>query len=236
MQHFCHALLEALRVQLQGGTFDTNALSLAGGGTLLGTGTVQDTIANAGLVNAKGGTLLITDNVTGSGKLQSDDGSTLALEGEANTVSTVTNNGVISLGTSDKLTVTGAVDPTSAGIFLLNDSSVLNIAVDKGGNHGMSFIGASRLEVAAAGSFGTNVGLATYQGPRMFQFGAGDSINLKDFNFAGAVIDSYTSATGLLQIHSGATKASLMFENASLGAGSFQMLNDGDGHVLLMRS
>ena len=36
---------------------------------------------------------------------------------------------------------------------------------------------------------------------------AGDAINLKDFNFAGAVIDSYTSATGLLQMHSGATKA-----------------------------
>jgi len=222
-------------VQLQGGTFDTNALALAGGGTLVGTGTVQDTIANAGLVNAKGGTLLITENVTGSGKLQADAGSTLALEGGTNTVSTVTNNGIISLGNSDRLNVTGPVDPTSTGIFLLNDSSVLNIGVDKGSSHGMSFIGAGRLEIAAVGSFGTNVGLATYQGPRMFQFGAGDAINLKDFNFAGAVIDSYTSATGLLQMHSGATKASLMFENASLGAGSFQLLNDGDGHVLLMR-
>ncbi len=222
-------------VQVQGGTFDTKSLTVANAGVLVGLGTVQDTVANAGLINAKGGSLTITENVTGAGKLQVDTGATLNLTGSANTAASVLANGTVSLGAGDRLVVTGAVDAASTGVFILNDSSVLSVASDKGSSHRMSFIGSGKLEVAAVGAFGNNVGLGTYTGPQLQNFGAGDAINLKDMNFAGAVLDSFNAATGLLQLHSGATKGTLLFQNPSLGAGAFHLANDGSGQVLLTR-
>ena len=223
-------------LQVQGNTFDTKSLTVEATGVLTGLGTVQDTIANSGLVNAKGGTLNITENVTGNGQLQADAGATLNLAGATNAAATVLDNGTVTLGTGDTLTITGAVDPASTGVFVLNNTSVLEIAVDKGTSHKMSFIGTGTLEIAAVSQFGNNVGLGTYTGPQMLNFGVGDKIDLADFNFAGAIIDSYTAATGLLQLHTGTTKATLDFDNATLGAGSFHIANDGTGHVLLTHS
>jgi hypothetical protein len=75
------------------------------------------------------------------------------------------------------------------------------------------------------------VGLGTYTGPLLENFGVGDVVQLKDLNFTGASIVSYTAATGLLQLANGATKSTLLFQNSSLGAGSFFIGNDGGGHV-----
>ena len=78
---------------------------------------------------------------------------------------TVTNNGTVSLGVGDNLDVTGSVNAASTGVFLLNNSSVLEVAVDKGTSNKMSFIGTGQLSVDAVAQFGNNVGLGTYTGP-----------------------------------------------------------------------
>ena len=53
-----------------------------------------------------------------------------------------------------------------------------------------------------ASLFGTNVGHPNYAGPLLLNFGAGDSIDLKDVASAGVSLN-YTSSTGLLQVSSG---------------------------------
>ena len=63
-----------------------------------------------------------------------------------------------------------------------------------------------------------------------------DAIDLKNFVFGTATIDSYTAATGLLQMHSGTTKATLLFDNATLGGGSFHLGPDTGAGTLLTRS
>ena len=219
-----------------GGTFHTNALTVESGGLLFGGGTVDDAVANSGKLEAASGTLAATGNVTGGGTLQVDAGMALTLNGASNSAATVLDNGTLTIGAGDSLNVTGSVDAASIGAFILNNSSVLEVAVDKGTSNRMNFIGTGQLNIDAVGQFGNNVGLGTYTGPQIKTFGLGDKIDLKDFNFGGAVLDSYTAATGLLQLHSGATKATLLFQDSSLGAGSFHMADDGGGHVLLTRS
>ena len=51
-----------------------------------------------------------------------------------------------------------------------------------------------------------------------------------------AKIDSYTPATGLLQLHSGSTMATLFFDNATLGPGSFRLAADSGTGTMLTRS
>ena len=214
-------------VQLAGGTLTATTMTVASGANLGGFGTVQNAVSNAGVIEATGGTLTVTGTITGAGALQADSGATLSLTGATGTAATVTNNGTVSLGVGDNLDVTGSVNAASTGVFLLNNSSVLEVAVDKGTSNKMSFIGTGQLSVDAVAQFGNNVGLGTYTGPLLENFGVGDVVQLKDLNFVGASIVSYTAATGLLQLANGATKATLLFQNSSLGAGSFFIGNVG---------
>jgi hypothetical protein len=221
-------------VSLGGGTLKATTFTVAGASKLIGFGTVQNAVANSGLVEANGGTLAVTGAITGAGALQADSGATLALTGAVNSATTVKDNGTVSIGVGDKLTVTGAVDPASTGVFLLNNSSVLDVAVDKGTSNKMSFIGTGRLAVDAIAQFGNNIGTTSYTGPLLENFGIGDAIQLKDLNFAGASIVSYTAASGLLQLANGATKSTLLFQDSTLGGTkAFHLGNDGGGHVLL---
>jgi hypothetical protein len=221
-------------VSLGGGTLKATTFTVAAASKLIGSGTVQNAVANSGLVEANGGTLSVTGAITGAGALQADSGATLALTGAVNSATTVKDNGTVSIGVGDKLTVTGAVDPASTGVFLLNNSSVLDVAVDKGTSNKMSFIGTGRLAVDAIAQFGNNIGTTSYTGPLLENFGIGDAIQLKDLNFAGASIVSYTAASGLLQLANGATKSTLLFQDSTLGGTkAFHLGNDGGGHVLL---
>jgi hypothetical protein len=80
--------------------------------------------------------------------------------------------------------------------------------------------------------FGIRVGTTTYAGPVLQAFGAGATIDLKNFGAAGAV--STLSSAGLLQIANTANqKASLMFQTSSLGTGSFHIAGDGGTGSLL---
>ena len=67
-------------------------------------------------------------------------------------------------------------------------------------------------------------------------FASGDMILLKNLVPAG-LTPAYDASTGILQIGKGAINvASLAFENATLGTGSFHLGGDGHGHALLTHS
>jgi hypothetical protein len=174
----------------------------------------------------------IGSSFTGFGTVAVDSGANWTLTG-SNSTGTMLNNGTLAVGVGASLNITTAVDPASAGLFVLNNGSLLEIAADVGSGNQLSFLGASEAVVDTAALFGTNVGQSTYTGPLIENFGIGDSIDLKDIGFAGVSLN-YTSATGLLQVASGASNvASLLFQNSTLLAGTFQSADDGFGHTLI---
>ena len=67
-------------LQLAGGAFKAHSLALTSTGKILGFGTVTDAVGNAGLVDAKGGALDVTNAVTGAGKLAIEAGASLKLD------------------------------------------------------------------------------------------------------------------------------------------------------------
>jgi hypothetical protein len=173
----------------------------------------------------------IGTSFTGFGTVKVDSGANWTVTG-SNTAGTVVNNGTLALGANASLTVTGAIDPTSTGVFQLNSSSLLEIAANVGSGDRISFLGSSETIVDKASLFGTNVGQQNYAGPLMLNFGAGDSIDLKDIASAGVSLN-YASSTGLLQVISGAAMASLLFQRSSLGGGAFHAFDDGSGGTLI---
>jgi hypothetical protein len=210
----------------------SHTLSISGGPA------IAATLANAGAVIVTGGHVAINGPLTGAGTLQVDSADALALNGTASTAGSVLNDGTVTIGASDSLDVTGSINAASSGLFVLTNASLLEVAADTGGNNQISFLGTSgdKLLVDAVGSFGANVGLISYTGPTLENFGTANTIDLKNLLFSGATIDSYTASTGLLQLQSGSTKATLLFANATLGKGSFHLAADSGTGTLLTHS
>ncbi len=229
-------------MRIGGGTLQAGALTVASGGAVFGSGHVNDAVSNSGRVEASGGTLIVTGAVTGTGTLQADNLAPLILNGTNNTAASVMNVSSIDIGANDSLHVTGSVNPASTGIFVLTNNSLLEVAADTGGSNQMSFLGASgdKLVIDAVSSFGSNVGTTSYIGPLLEAFTAVDTIDLKNLIFNSgtnvATIDSYSSGTGLLQLHSGTTKATLEFQNSTLGGGSFHIATDSGTGTLITHS
>jgi hypothetical protein len=173
----------------------------------------------------------IGTSFTGFGAVTVDTGANWTVTG-SNTAGTVANNGTLALGAHAHLAVTSAIDPASTGVFQLNSSSLLEVAANVGSGDRISFLGSSETIVDKASLFGTNVGQQNYTGPLLLNFGAGDSVDLKDIASAGVSLN-YTSSTGLLQVSSGAAIASLLFQRSSLGGGVFHTGDDGSGHTLI---
>ncbi len=223
-------------VQLAGGTLTAATLTVGAGAHLTGFGTVvttNDTIADAGTIEANGGTLATAGVLSGAGALKTDAGATVKLTGAGSTIGSAVNNGTITLGASAGLDVTIAVDAASSGVFQLNAASVLEVAADQGVVDKISLLGASELIIDAAAKFGLNAGTPAYTGPLLQNFGVGDQILLKDLAPAGLTA-VYSATTGLLQVSNGSTNvATLAFDKASLGAGTFHIGDDGHGHALL---
>lgn len=204
-----------------GGTSASNTLELAGG-----TGSIAGLSGGSGTVTQNGQSWLFTQ----FGALAFDAGSAWQLDGAAS-VATLGNNGTLDIKGS--LNVTTAIDPASTGLFKIDDSATLEVASVLGGGAHMQFLSNSNLVIDAAGSFGTGVGSASYAGPSLEGFHAGDTVEIKNFSATGSVL-SYNGSTGLMQIsNSAAQAASLHFSASSTGSGAFQVAGDGASGVLI---
>jgi hypothetical protein len=210
---------------------------------LNGATNTTSTVLDNGVLNLGTGSTLTTGAVTGTGTLQVGAAARLNLNGTTNSTKSMLNSGTVTIGASDSLTVTGAVDPVSTGIFVLTNASLLEVKADTGATNKISFLGVSgdTLTVDAVASFGTGIGTAAYTGPLLKGFSNTiDKIDLKNFVFNSgtniATIDSFNvGGTGLLQMHSGAMKATLLF-SADLGSGGFHLASDGGTGTLITHS
>jgi hypothetical protein len=159
---------------------------------------------------------------TGFGTVSEDSGAKWTVNG-ANSVATLVNKGTMTIGGGARLTVTTAIDPSSTGTFNLSASSTIEVAAAAVSTITMSFISPSKLIVDHAAQFGTNVGSPSYAGPLLKSFTGADAVDFKDLVPTGLTL-VYATATGLLQVNSGTIGvASLKFENATLGSGSFHI-------------
>ncbi|MGD0108407.1 MAG: hypothetical protein ABSC06_30870 [Rhodopila sp.] len=154
------------------------------------------------------------------------------------TVATVVNDGTIDVGVAYTVfDVSSDVDPSSTGVFQLTGRGELDIAAALGTSLKIQFLGtttAAELLIDNAANFGQHAGSSSYAGPLLEGFAAGDEIDLKGITNAAS---SYSIATGDLQITSaGKAVATLMFQNSSLGAGTFHTANDGNGGTWVTHS
>jgi hypothetical protein len=116
----------------------------------------------------------------------------------------------------------------------------LEIAAILGLGTKIQFLGSApsnELIIDKATSFGLHVGTASYAGPLLENFAAGDIIDLKGIASTGLRL-AYTAASGELQVtgSSGSVLATLAFQNSSLGVGTFHSASDGAGGTLITHS
>ncbi len=157
----------------------------------------------------------------------------------ANTVATVVNNGTAAIASGGSLDVSSAVDPTSSGVFQLTGNAALEVATALGTKEKIQFLRGTtgnELIVDKASSFGTNVGSTSYSGALLENFTAGEVIDLKGIASTGLQL-AYSTASGDLQITGGGSAlATLMFQNSTLGSGTFHTASDDSGGTLVTHS
>jgi hypothetical protein len=148
------------------------------------------------------------------------------------------DDGTVAMASGASLDVS-SVDASSYGIFQLTKAS-LEIDAVLGSNLKIQFLGSdpsNKLIVDSAAKFGLQVGTKSYSGPLLEGFAAGDVVDLKSIASAGLGL-SYSATSGDLQItnSAGAGVATLLFQNSSLGTGTFHLASDGSGGTLLTHS
>ena len=197
----------------------SNTLELAGG-----KGSIANLSDGSGKVTENG-----SWNFSHFGTIAVDPSGDWTLNG--GTVANVSNNGTV--GIAGSLHVSSALDPASTGVFLLTDGAKFDIAAALGTDTRMEFLGSSELSIDGPNSFGRDVGRASYAGPQLQDFGAGNIVDLKQFGSTGTVLQ-FDSATGILQVTNSASQhASLSFQTSSLGNGTFHAVSDGGSGTLI---
>ena len=128
-------LSDAGLLRLGGGTFTAAGLTVAGGGRALGFGKIMGAVANAGTIEATGGELSITGAVNGSGGLDIEASSSLALHGAFGSAETVTFAGksaalILSDGSAFAGTISGfaATDSIDITTVAFNSGTHLTYA------------------------------------------------------------------------------------------------------------
>jgi hypothetical protein len=236
------------------GTLVTAGVVTVQAGTISGTATWQDTgtVLQTGDFSIEEGAT-ITTSAAGKWDITSDAGMPFSssnlfinaglLEKTAGTGTStisaaVVNNGTVMVSTGT-LDLASAVDPTSSGVFQLNGHGTLEIAAIIGSASKIQFLGATptnRLIIDSVANFGTHVGSASYTGPLLKSFTAGEVIDLRGVASAGITL-TYSAATGNLQIaENGTAVGTLKFENSTVGAGTFHAATDGAGGSLITHS
>jgi hypothetical protein len=227
--------------------YDANAVMFAGGGSRLiidAGAAFYGTVEAAGsgnvleLTGHKPGTLDgLGSEFTGFQTVDVDAGSSWFVSGM---VANMLDAGVVDIQNGTSLDITGAVNPSSAGIFQLTGKAALEIASLLGTKTKIAFLGsapANQLIIDHPADFGLHAGTDSYKGPLLEDFGVGDSIDLKGIGSKG--LDTYyNAASGVLQVttSNGGIVASLQFQNSSLGLGDFHLASDNTGGSLLTRS
>ena len=173
----------------------------SGGGT--GSyGTVFE-ITNSGFVTATA-TAAAAATVAATTSTTVAAGSTLNVT-DPDSIPNLLDNGTVAIASGGSLDVSSAVDPSSTGVFQLMTKASLEIAAILGGGLKIQFLGSAptnELIIDSAANFGTHVGTASYAGPLLENFTAGDVIDLKGIASAGLGL-AYSAASGDLQITSG---------------------------------
>jgi Bacterial Ig-like domain len=102
----------------------------------------------------------------------------------------------------------------------------LEVASDTTSSSQINFATGAKLTIDSAASFA---------GPLLSNFTAGDTVDIKSFSAVGATL-SYNSSTGVAQISNGSQTATLDFKTSTLGAGALQVASDGGTGVVLTLS
>jgi hypothetical protein len=203
--------------------------------------TISGTIFGGGgsLELANDGTpVTMTSNIS-VGTLIVDPGTTWSVTANAN-VPNIVNNGTVAIASGTSLDVSSAVDPSSSGVFQLMTKGSLELGAILGSALKIQFRGSgptNKLTIDNASKFGTNVGSASYAGPLLENFTAGDVIDVRSIGSTGLSLN-YSAASGDLQITgaSGAALGTLAFQNSTLGSGTFHAAADPFGGTLITHS
>jgi hypothetical protein len=189
----------------------TNTLELGGSGSLTDTGTAGTVTANAS-----------SWSFSNFGTVAIDAIATWTLTGSDH-MAYLTNNGTLTVAGT---LVASTVDPASTGLFQIGIGASFEAGSATGGNDRINFLGSDKLIVDNVSLFGTNIGSTAYSGALLQNFIAGETIDLKGLSATSLALN-YDPTSGLLQMANGSAKATLEFENASLGSGSFHAASDG---------
>ena len=116
---------------------------------LLGFGTINDSIANAGTIEAQGGLLDINGLIAGTGKLVIDAAATLELSGQ--TAESVDFNGVSTLKLDTPTGYTGTLNGLAYGDVIEIASTTVSSATLSGADLLVTLSGGTKLDYALAG-------------------------------------------------------------------------------------
>ncbi len=192
---------------LNGGTFaSAGTLTVGSTGTLLGFGTVKPPVANAGRVEANGGTLVLAGSVTGTGALQADATSTLLLKATAPSSITgrVTLNGA---GSQIRFGTTSSSQGLETSVTSVGSTGTLSVLGGRGYSSTKALAVSGRLVVAGGTvSLGS---LSVAAGGRITGYGVltNTFVNSGTVDASGGLLRlaGTVSGSGTLQIENAAT-------------------------------
>jgi hypothetical protein len=147
-------LADSGTVQLQGGTLSTGGLTIAAAGLLTGSGVAAGAIANAGTIDATGGTLTLSGAVNGAGILQIESGAELDI-GAANSETVLFNAGTAELRLDTPASFAGTLSGFQATDSILLASTTATAAVLSGSRLTVTLSGGTTEIFKVAGNSAT---------------------------------------------------------------------------------
>lgn len=204
-----------------GGSTVGNTLELAGGnGAITGRG------AGAGSVTANGHNWSFSNFDI----LKVDQGGAWMLSSGLG-AQTIVNNGTITISGTVQVPM---LDSEEAGLFQLGPGTELHVASAVGAKARIRFLGDGRLVLDEPGTFGSDVGKASYRGPELQGFRAGNAVVLTRFPPSKVVL-SYDPSLGILMISNDGHVATLVFQTPMAAGEVFLAEAEGADRTVITR-